>query len=68
MARGASFGRRLPLAAYPVFRFASPDLAALGATLTVYISDNVGQVTQVVPRFSPSLTPILCVLMPLHQH
>jgi hypothetical protein len=35
------------------------DLAALGATLTVSISDNPGQVTTVVRHFSDSFTPIL---------
>jgi hypothetical protein len=41
------------------------DLAALGATLTVSISDNVGQVTTVVRHFSPSLLPILHLFLPL---
>jgi membrane protease YdiL (CAAX protease family) len=41
------------------------DLAALGATLTVSISDNVGQVTTVVRHFSPSLLPFLHLFLPL---
>ena len=41
------------------------DLAALGATLTVQISDNVGQITTVVRHFSPSFAPILHIFTPL---
>jgi len=41
------------------------DLAALGATLNVTISDNVGQVTAIVRHFSPSFTPILRIFAPL---
>ena len=47
---------------------AAVDLAALGATLTVRVSDNVGQVTTVVRRCSPVLLPILRLFLPLLRH
>jgi hypothetical protein len=43
----------------------SVDLAAQGATLTVTISDNMGQVTTVVRHFSASLLPVLRLFLPL---
>ena len=36
---------------------AAVDLAALEATLTVRIADEVGQVTEIVRTYSPSYTP-----------
>ena len=44
------------------------DLASLGATLTVRVSDNAGQLTTMVRRFSPSFLPIIHFFMPLIRH
>ena len=44
------------------------DLAALGAKLTVRVSDNAGQLTTVVRHFSPSFLPIIHFFMPLIRH
>ena len=70
-APGYNFAAGLSLANGGVLSVPLPaavDLAALGATLTVRISDNVGQVTTVVRRFSPSLPSVLRFFLPLIHH